>query len=68
MARHMHKNVLAIFAQGRIQGEANYVMEGGFPFLKKVFFRPEGCSKKPQFIAMIETHVLWSVVVFGSIL
>ena len=22
MARHMHKDVLAIFAQGRIQGEA----------------------------------------------
>ena len=34
MARHMHKDVLAIFAQGQIQGEAKY--RGG-PLLQKTF-------------------------------
>ena len=37
MARHMHKYVLAVFAQGRIQGKAKQVKGGGgFPFLKKL--------------------------------
>ena len=32
MARHMHKDVLAILAQGRIQGEAKKVTGGLSPF------------------------------------
>ena len=35
MARQMHKDVLAILAQGLIQGEAKQVMGGGGPLLKK---------------------------------
>ena len=38
MARHMHKDVLAIFAQGQIQGEAKKVT-GGVPFFKKLFLQ-----------------------------
>ena len=34
MATHMHKDVLAIFAQGQIQGKANR-SRGGVPFFKK---------------------------------
>ena len=37
MARHMHKDVLAIFAQGQIQGEAKKVTGGGCPLLQKTF-------------------------------
>ena len=44
MARHMHKDVLAISTQGRIQGEAKYVM--GVPFFENFFFRLEGYSNK----------------------
>ena len=38
MVLHMLKDVLAIIAQGRIQGEAKQVTAGGggFPFLKKL--------------------------------
>ena len=36
VARHMHKDVLAISAQGRIQGEAKWVTAGGgVPLLQK---------------------------------
>ena len=35
MARHMHKDVLAIFAQGRIQGEEKKVTGEVVLFLKK---------------------------------
>ena len=38
MARHMHKDVFAIFAQGWIQGEAKYVT--GVSPSSKNFFRP----------------------------
>ena len=37
MARHMHKDVLAIFAQG-----------GGVPSSKNFFVRPEGYNNKPN--------------------
>ena len=53
MARHMHKDVLAIFAQGRIQGERGKIGHrpgrgGGSPSSKNFFFRPEGYSNKPN--------------------
>ena len=35
MARHMHKDVLAIFAQVQIQGKANRSRGGGSPLLQK---------------------------------
>ena len=35
IARHMQEDVLAIFAQGRIQGEAKKVTGGGGPLLHK---------------------------------
>ena len=46
MALHM-QDVLAIFAQGQIQGEAKLVTGGG-PSSKNFFFRPEGYSNKPN--------------------
>ena len=53
MARHMHKDALAIFAQGQIQDEAKKIgYRGGgwggveFPSSKNFFFRPEGYSNK----------------------
>ena len=51
MAQHMQKDVLAIYAQGRIKGdlEAKYVNgEGGGPSSKSFSFRPEGYSNKPK--------------------
>ena len=50
MARHM-QDVLAIFAQGQIQGEAKIGHGGGCvcsPSSKNFFFRPEGHSNKPN--------------------
>ena len=44
MARHLHKDVLAISAQGWIQGEAK-MSKGGSPSSKD-YFRPEGYSNK----------------------
>ena len=40
IAPHMDLGVFAISTQGRIQG--------GGPFLKKIFFRPESYSNQPN--------------------
>ena len=50
MARHMHKDVLAIFAQGADpgRGKIGHQGGGGFPSSKNFFFRPEDYSNKPN--------------------
>ena len=49
MARHMHKDVLAIFAQGVDPGRGKIGHQGGgSPSSKNFFFRPEGYSNKPN--------------------
>ena len=61
MAQHMHEDILAISAQGRIQGEAKKVQ--GAPFFKKnFFFRPEGYSNKPN--ALQWSRSMWDEVLF----
>ena len=49
MAQHMHKDVLAIFAQGADPGRGKIGDRGGggSPSSKN-FFRPEGYSNKPN--------------------
>ena len=67
MAPYMHSDVLAISAQGRIQGRAK-IGHGG-PHLKKVVvFLPRRLQQQTECIAMILKQVGWSFVVFGSIL
>ena len=58
MARQMHKYVLAITAQGRIQGEAKEVTGGKGPLLQKTPSDRIGYSNKPNSKAMIWKHVL----------
>ena len=50
MAWHMHSNVLAISAQGRIQGEAKLVT--GVPF-KNFLLQTRSLQQQTEFIAMI---------------
>ena len=53
MAWHMHKDVLVISAQGRIQGEANRLPGGGvFPFFKNLL-QTGRLQQQTEFIAMI---------------
>ena len=68
MARHMHKDVSAIYAQGRIQCEAKRSRGGVPPFFKKILRQTGRLQQQTEFIAMIYKHVLWSGVVYGSIL
>ena len=48
MARHMHKDVLAIFAQGADPGWGKIGHRGGGSPSSKNFFTPEGYSNKPN--------------------
>ena len=50
MALHMHRDVLAISAQGRIQGEAKYVTGGP---LKNFLLQTGRLQQQTEFIAMI---------------
>ena len=53
MAWHMHKDVLVISAQWRIQGEAKYVTGGRlFPFFKNLL-QTGRLQQQTEFIAMI---------------
>ena len=58
MARHMHKDVLAIFAQGQIQGEAKKIGYrggwggGGVPFFKKLL-QTWRLQQQTEFIAVM---------------
>ena len=50
MAQHMHKDVFAISAEGRIQGEAKQVT--GVPFFKKLL-QTGRLQQQTEFIAMM---------------
>ena len=55
MAQHMHKDVLAIFAQGADPGRGKIghrVRGGGFPFFKKLL-QTGRLQQQTEFIAMI---------------
>ena len=56
MAQHMHKDVFAISAQGRIRGEAKLVTGGGgggVLSFKKLLLQNGRLQQQTEFIAMI---------------
>ena len=56
LARHMHIDVLAISAKGRIHGKAKYVAGGGgggVPFIKKLLLQTGRLQQQTEFIAII---------------
>ena len=54
MARHMHEDVLAIFAQGVDPGRGKIGHQGGGgPFFKKLLLQTGRLQQQTEFIAMI---------------